>query len=298
MMRRLVIAALVAAALVVAGAAGAVAIFRAYPVQTSLFVAMTRNHFRSWLAPKGATTTELNPAYNGPAAAAPSPLPAAAGAADGDWPSYNRTLTSERYAPLAEINAKTVGRLKMLCTYDTGTYTSFESGLIMVNGALIGTTISDIFSLDPATCAENWRTREDVEPSILSAMRGAAFLDGMLYRGSQDGKVLAYDFNTGKRIWQTAIGDASKSEFVPAAPIAWNGLVFIANAGGDSKGGKGHMFALDAKTGNIVWEFFLVPKTEGDLTRGPQCASPLDTSTWNNAPGIPISGGAKQRFSD
>ena len=289
MMRRLIIAALIAAALV---GVGAVALFRAYPVRTSLFLIMTRNYIRSWSAPKGVTTTELNPAYKGAAAAAPSPLPTAAGVADGDWPSYNRTLTSERFAPLAEINAKTVGRLKVLCTYDTGQYTSFETGLIMVNGALIGTTISDIFSLDPATCAENWRTREDREPAFLSAMRGAAYLDGMLYRGSQDGRVMAYDFKTGKRIWATTIADASRSEFVSAAPIAWNGLVFIGNAGGDSKGGKGHMFALDAKTGKIVWEFFLVPKTEGDKAFGPQSASPLDTSTWNNAPGMPISGGA------
>ncbi len=180
----------------------------------------------------------------------------------------------------------------MLCTYDTGQFSSFESGLIMVNGALIGTTMSDIFSLDPASCAENWRTREDVPPSILSAMRGAAYLDGMLYRGSLDGRVLACDFKTGKRVWATTIADASRGEFVSAAPIAWNGLVFIGNAGGDAKGGKGHMFALDAKTGKVVWEFFLVPKVEGDMARGPEGASPLDTSTWNNAPGMPISGGA------
>ena len=104
--------------------------------------------------------------------------------------------------------------------------------------------------------------------------------------------MLAYDFKTGKRIWQTTIGDASKGEFVAAAPIAWNGLVFIGNAGGDAKGGKGRMYALDAKTGKIVWEFYLVPKTEGDRPRGPQGASPLDASTWGNAAGFPISGGA------
>ena len=34
----------------------------------------------------------------------------------------------------------------------------------MVEGALIGTTDFDIFSIDPATCAENWRTHEDVPP--------------------------------------------------------------------------------------------------------------------------------------
>ena len=45
---------------------------------------------------------------------------------------YNRTLTSERYAPLAEINTSNVGRLKVFCTYDTKQYTSFEDGPIMV----------------------------------------------------------------------------------------------------------------------------------------------------------------------
>jgi alcohol dehydrogenase (cytochrome c) len=52
------------------------------------------------------------------------------------------------------------------------------------------------------------------------------------------------------------------------------------------------MYALDARTGKIVWEFYLVPKGEGDRPRGPTGASPLDTSTWGNAPGFPISGGA------
>ena len=292
MRRRLLIGVIVALAILAAGAAAGRILYRAYPVQMSLFAALTRNYVRSWGAPPGATTTEQNPAYKDAAAAPARSTVAAPDASGDDWPSYNRTLTSERYSPLAEINAKTVGALKILCTYDTKQYTSFEPGLIMVNGALIGTTLTDIFSINPATCEENWRTREDVPPSLLTAMRGAAYLDGMLFRGSQDGRVLAYDFKTGKRIWQTTIADGSKGEFVAAAPIAWNGLVFMGDAGGDAKGGKGRMYALEAKTGKIVWEFYLVPKTEGDRPRGPQGPSPLDTSTWGNAPGFPISGGA------
>ena len=155
----------------------------------------------------------------------------------------------------------------------------------MVEGALIGTTEFDIFSIDPATCAENWRTHEEYPAYILPTNRGAAYLDGMLFRGTEDGRVLAYDFKTGKRLWETTIADPKKGETVPAAPIAWEGLVFIGNAGGDFKGGKGRMYALDAKTGKIVWEFFLVPKSEGDAARGPQGASPLDNSTWKNVPG-------------
>ena len=242
----------------------------------------------SLLAPAGAVATETNPNYKGIATPAPAAPPAAAAA---DWPSYNKTLTSERFANLGQINIKNVAKLKVLCPYDTWRLTSFESGLIMVEGALIGTTEFDIFSINPATCAENWRTHEEYPAFVLPTNRGAAYLDGRLFRGTDDGRVLAYDVKTGKRLWETTIADAKKSENVPAAPIAWEGLVFIGNAGGDFKGAKGQVYALDAKTGKIVWQFFLVPKTEGDAVRGPVAASPLDNSTWKNIPGVPISGG-------
>ena len=251
-------------------------------------VGETRGELLSRRAPAGTVTIETNPAYKGAAAPAPA---AGASPATADWPSYNKTLTSERFSDLSQINTKNAGKLKVLCTYDIRQFTSFESGLLMVQGALIGTTEFDIFSIDPATCAENWRTHEEYPAYILPTNRGAAYLDGKLFRGTEDGRVLAYDFKSGKRVWETTIADVKIGEAVPAAPIAWEGLVFIGNAGGDFKGGKGRMYALEAKTGKIVWEFFLVPKSEGDSDRGPQGASPLDNSTWKNLPGAPISGG-------
>src|SRR5215471_18341816 len=156
----------------------------------------------SLFAPVGAVATETNPNYKGAAAPAPGapPLPTAA-----DWPSYNKTLTSERFSDLSQINTKNVAKLKVLCTYDTWRLTSFETGLIMVEGALIGTTEFDIFSIDPATCAENWRTHEEYPAYILPTNRGAAYFGGMLFRGTQDGRVLAYDFKTGKRLWEATI---------------------------------------------------------------------------------------------
>jgi alcohol dehydrogenase (cytochrome c) len=284
---------LIVCALFVLGAAAAGALYLAFPVQMSTIGGLSRNYLISWTAPPGTTTTELNTAYKGTGAVAPSP-PAEAplpGATAGDWPSYNRTLTSERYSQLSQINTGNAAKLKVLCTYDVGQFEAFESGLIMVDNALIGTTEFDIFSLNPANCAVNWRTHEDYPPALLPANRGAAYLDGMLFRGTQDGRVLAYDFKTGKRIWETTIADVKLGETVPSAPIASDGMVYVGNAGGDFKGGKGHMFALDAKTGKIVWEFFLAPKVDGDAIRGPLGATPLDTSTWKNESGIPISGG-------
>ena len=288
MNRRAEIIVVVLVALGAAAAGAAITFLVANKTRVEVAVGETRGELLSLRAPPGTVTIETNPDYKGAAAPAPAAGPSTAAA---DWPSYNKTLTSERFSDLSQINTKNVGKLKVLCTYETERITSFETGLIMVEGALIGTTEFDIFSIDPATCAENWRTHEEYPAYVLPTNRGAAYLDGMLFRGTEDGRVLAYDFKTGKRLWETMIADVKKGEAVPAAPIAWEGLVFVGNAGGDFKGGKGRMYALDAKTGKIVWEFFLVPKSEGDAVRGPQGASPLDNSTWKNVPGAPISGG-------
>lgn len=279
-------------------AASATGLAYVYQDEVVPVAGMAINFVRTLTAPAGTTVTEAAPAPAGGQAGAGLPVevttaaPAAAESTD-DWPGYNRTLTSERYSPLTQINASNVKLLKVTCTYDTGQYTAFEPGLIMVGGALIGTTEHDIFSIDPSNCRENWRTHEDYVPaSLLAVNRGAAYLDGMLFRGTEDGRVLAYNFATGQRIWETTIADRNLGESTPAAPIAWNGLVFIGNAGGDNKGVKGRMYALEAKTGKIVWEFYLVPKSNGDVARGPQGATPLDRASWHNSAATPITGGA------
>ena len=105
MKRSLFVGAVAALALLAVPTAGRV-LYRAYPVQVTLFVALTRNYIRSWGAPPGATRTELNSAYKTAAEALTLSAAAASNAAGDDWPSYNRTLSSERYSPLAEINVR------------------------------------------------------------------------------------------------------------------------------------------------------------------------------------------------
>src|SRR5262249_59910260 len=100
------------------------------------------------------------------------------GGTEGDWPNYNKTLTWNRFSHLSQINRTNADKLKVLCTYDTRQYTGFNSGLLEINGALIFVTAFDIFSIDPSTCHENWRTHEDYLPATPQEVnRGAAYLD-------------------------------------------------------------------------------------------------------------------------
>jgi hypothetical protein len=77
----------------------------------------------------------------------------------------------------------------------------------------------DRFSLNPTTCAVNWRTHENYPPSFLPTNRGAAYMVGMLFRGTQDGRMLTDDFKSGKRTWETTIADARLGESPSASPL-------------------------------------------------------------------------------
>lgn len=141
-------------ALFVAGLVIAGILYVTFPVQMTTYGGMGLNYLKTLSTPAGTVSTEANPAFQVAEAAAPAAPAADAtwpNSAAGDWPSYNRTPSSQRYSPLNQITTKNVGQLKVLCAYDLHEFTSFESSLIMVDGALIGTSEYDIFSLNPAT---------------------------------------------------------------------------------------------------------------------------------------------------
>src|SRR5271166_4114774 len=106
-----------------AAAAGAgAALYFAYPVQVGAVAGAVRSTLVSFNEPPGVLKTEQNSAYKAPAAPSQPSAGAAPSAAAGDWPSYNKTLTTERFSDLGQINTKNVSKLKVLCTYDTKQY--------------------------------------------------------------------------------------------------------------------------------------------------------------------------------
>ena len=206
-----------------------------------------------------------------------------------DWPYHNRNLTSDRFVPLAQINKSNVSRLKQLCVYDLNIDTNFQTGPLVIGRTLYGTTDKEIFAIDAETCQQKWRVREEGPSQGLRVNRGAAYLDGRLFRGSNEGDVRAYDAADGKKLWTTRLSDPEKGESMPSAPLAWNGLVFIGTAGSERYGVQGRVYALDAATGQVRWETYTVP-TDNPQPGNSRMQSQAKT-TWGNAAGVPITGG-------
>jgi alcohol dehydrogenase (cytochrome c) len=119
-----------------------------------------------------------------------------------------------------------------------------------------------------------WKQPLRFPPSSLQVNRGVAYDNGRVFRGAGPGHVIALDAATG-----ATRGTSSSVRFlpgmtVPMAPLAWNGMVFVGNAGGDNYGVTGHVWALDQKDGHTIWRFDVVPES------GPA------RNSWRNAQAI------------
>jgi alcohol dehydrogenase (cytochrome c) len=172
---------------------------------------------------------------------------------------YNGPLAGDRFSPLEQINISNVAQLRQACVYDTPDTVSFQSGIVAVGGTLYFTTFDKTYAIDGATCAEKWQYQRPEPDSFLKVNRGVGYSDGRLFRGTTDGHVLALDAVQGALLWDVTIADPKMGESVPMAPVAWDGLVFVGNAGGDSFGVTGRIYALDAASGKTVWQFNTVP---------------------------------------
>lgn len=213
---------------------------------------------------------------SGPTPAAPPPANGA------DWPAYNRTLAGDRFSPLAQITRANVASLQTVCAYTLPEATDLQTGPVVVNGAMYFTVDTITFAIDAGTCTERWRNTRANTTRGGGVNRGVAYMDGKVFRGTYDSHVLAIDATTGRTLWDVTLDVAGPGVSVPMAPVAWHGLVFIGNAGGDRVGVIGHVYALDARDGHVVWKFDVVPSS------GPA------RQTWGRgaASAYPISGGA------
>ncbi len=231
---------------------------------------------RLWRSAASITSFVLLAGFSLARAAAPVPGP---GSNAGDWPAYNRTLAGDRFSPLAEITRSNIGRLSLICAYTLPDAGAFQTGPIVIGGTMYFTTDEDSYAIDAGSCRQKWtQHRHSARPNALHVNRGFAYLDGRLYRGTSDAHVIALDAADGHELWDRAIDVSGPGVSIPMAPIAADGRVYVGNAGGDNAGVTGHVYALDARDGHVLWKLDVVPPGHA-------------RDSWTN-PDLPITGGA------
>ncbi|OCC24415.1 hypothetical protein MB02_07495 [Croceicoccus estronivorus] len=180
--------------------------------------------------------------------------------APGDWPMYNRDYAGQRYSPLKQINRTNAGRLVPRCVLQLGEVGSFQASPVAYEGRLYLTTAHGTYAVDGATCRKLWEHQhEPMGGEGLANSRGVALYQGKIFRGAPDGWLFALDAETGKLLWRVHATDGNTNHALSAAIAAFDGMVFIGNAGGD-RGATGRVYAFDAETGEHRWTFNTVPE--------------------------------------
>ena len=195
----------------------------------------------------------------------------AADSEPGNWMSYGRSYDEQRFSPLKAINDSNAGRLGLAWHVDLDTDRGQEATPIVVDGIMYVTTAwSKVKALDAATGRELWSYDPEV-PGETGAKgccdvvnRGVAVWKGRVYFGSFDGRLIALDAATGRKVWETVTVDRSQPYTITGAPRIIKGKVLIGN-GGAELGVRGYISAYDAETGRLVWRFHTVP---GDPAKG------------------------------
>jgi alcohol dehydrogenase (cytochrome c) len=200
-------------------------------------------------------------------------------AAESGWGGYNGGYDATRFSPLTQIDTKNVAKLREVGRLKIPETLSFQCGPVVVGDTMYVTTVKSTYAVDARTGEQRWvRTIEPETHMIGTPVRGVAYADGRLFRGTMDGHVLALDAKTGDVVWDMPEVDYKAGEYYTAAPVVWNGMVFVGNSGSDM-GGTGHVRALDARTGKRIWNFDNIP-TKGEPAK-----------TWPNDPGKIRAGG-------
>jgi quinohemoprotein ethanol dehydrogenase len=203
----------------------------------------------------------------------------------GNWLTYGRTYSEQRFSPLKRIDDHNVQQLGLAWHYDLDTRRGQEATPLVLDGVMYFTSAwSKVFALNAATGAILWSYDPKVPPAWdINACcdvvnRGVAVWNGKVFFGTLDGRLIALDAATGKPVWQTLTIDRKWRYTITGAPRVVAGKVVIGN-GGAEMGLRGYVSAYDAETGKLAWRFYAVPGDPSQPAESP--ALKKAARTWS-----------------
>jgi alcohol dehydrogenase (cytochrome c) len=191
-----------------------------------------------------------------------------------NWLMMNGDYGSTRYSKLAQINRDNVKDLRLVWAMalrgmqDVGQngpenevnplidngfmYTSDGWGTVYKIDARNGDHGEFVWTADPGVKHEGNRAQT----------RGIALWEDLVIANLPDGRVIAINRDSGEIVWDKLIARPNEfggKERFHSAPITAEGKIIVANGAGDA-GTRGWLAGLDARTGNELWRWYVIPK--------------------------------------
>jgi len=206
-----------------------------------------------------------------------------------DWPLIGQSTAQQHFSDLSQINVSTVKDLGLAWSLDLGGEHTLAAPPIEAEGTLyFPGSAGTAYAVGAKTGelkwrydAEIWKARPQGMGIIFRTNRGVAYDNGKVFLGALDGRLIALDAKTGKKLWETMTLDPDSMMNVTGAPRVFNGKVVIGQSGGDF-GERGYLSAYDQQTGKLVWRFYTVPgDPEHDRQDANAEALAMAAKTWS-----------------
>jgi polyvinyl alcohol dehydrogenase (cytochrome) len=224
---------------------------------------------------------------------------------DGDWATWQKDPVGSRYAAAEHrINPHNVKNLKLKWAF---AYPKTEATTVRSAPAVVGDTIyfggSDgkFYARHAKTGAAKWEfDLRSVDPEGNAvAHDGPAVSGGKVFFGDARGYLYALDTRTGALWWSTRV-DAHPAATVTSSPIVHKGRVYVGVSSIENGGDRnypcctfrGHVDALDARTGELDWRYYTVPEPQqvGTWPSGAAMYEPSGAGVWSSPVIDPRSG--------
>ena len=228
-----------------------------------------------------------------------------------NWTLHNLDLAGTRYSTLDQINTRNVKTLvpRWLFQYGVIDGVSNQTTPVVVDGTMYVTDPrGSVYALDAADGRFLWSY--DVTDLIgggrregyVFRNRGVCYADGVVYTAAGS-FLFALDAKTGKPVpgfgkngQASVILDVIKERYpdvtaaislgywFTTAPQIYNGVIYIGSTRSESHIPGGHVLAVDAGTGKVLWHFNTIPQDEKD--QGWAAAGPTWVGGERNGGGI------------
>jgi alcohol dehydrogenase (cytochrome c) len=197
-----------------------------------------------------------------------------------NWLNHHGNLEAHRFSGLKQINKSNAKNLRVAFTWAMGGTEGGGKDLIVFPFAgLEGTPIAEdgflylttgwgvVTKLDTRGGVPRQVWKYDPAPDRDYATtvtccginnRGVALAGDMVISKVIDGRVLALDKATGKKVWEVQVSDPGNAEVFTGAPLIVKDMVVTGMAGAEF-GVRGWIEALDLKTGDRRWRTYTIP---------------------------------------
>ena len=181
----------------------------------------------------------------------------------GDWLMIRRDYRASNYSPLNQITRNNVKDLRLVWSWAMNEGGTNQPAPIVHNGVIYLNNPGNIIqALDGKTGDLIWENRYGVSASA-AAMRGIAIYEDKIFAATSDAHLFAFDARTGKKVWETVVGDRTKGNYTTSSgPLVAKGKVIQGlGACQTYREEKCFISAYDAATGKQLWRFNTIAKT-------------------------------------